>query len=168
MRASTCLSVFIAALAALPSLAAGLPPWEGDAAPNWTLSDPSGRKVELASDAKDQAAVLLFWATWCPYCRKLMPHLQAVADEYEGQPVKFYALNIWEDSDPVAHLKQRGFSFDLLLNAEPVAEAYGVKGTPGLFVLDRQQIIRYIRTSDTPDIDAAEAVRDAIDASLRN
>jgi cytochrome c biogenesis protein CcmG/thiol:disulfide interchange protein DsbE len=167
MRVPPCVRIVITVIfAVLPRLALALPPWYGDAAPNWILSDPSGKKIELARDAKDQTVVLLFWATWCPYCRKLMPHLQAVADEFEGEPVRFYALNIWEDADPVAHLKQRGFSFELLLDAEPVAEAYGVKGTPGLFVLDRQHIIRYVRGNDTPDVEAEEAVREVIETSL--
>src|SRR3546814_9228256 len=26
--------------------------------------------------------VVLFWATWCPYCKALMPHLQSMLDEY--------------------------------------------------------------------------------------
>ena len=26
--------------------------------------------------------IVLFWASWCPFCKALMPHLQSIIDEY--------------------------------------------------------------------------------------
>lgn len=138
----------------------------GDVAPDWSLQSPAGEQVQFYADSKDQVSVVLFWATWCPFCRKLMPHIQTVADEFKGQPVRFYALDVWEDSDPVAHLKKRGFTFSLLLAAEPAADTYGVKGTPGLFVVDKSHTIRYMRVPGEDDPDVEFALREAIAAGL--
>jgi thiol-disulfide isomerase/thioredoxin len=145
-----------------PSCALGI----GDPAPDWRLSTPSGEVVRFGVDGRDRVAVVLFWATWCPYCRTLMPHIQKLADEFRDQPVRFYALDVWEDGDPVAHLRERGYTFTLLLAAEPVAEAWGVAGTPGLFVVDRSGIVRYRRASGAGDDDVERAARDAITAAL--
>lgn len=138
----------------------------GDVAPDWTLKSPAGEPLQFYADSRDQVSVVLFWATWCPFCRKLMPHIQTVADEFKGQPVRFYALNVWEDADPVAYLREHGFAFSLLLAAEPAAAAYGVKGTPGLFIVDKTHTIRYLRVSGEDDLDVEIALRETIAAAL--
>lgn len=138
----------------------------GDKAPDWTLLTPAGQQITFNADSRDQVSVVLFWATWCPFCRKLMPHIQTIADEFRGKPVKFYAIDVWEDGDPVAHFNEHGFTFTLLLSSEPVADAWGVKGTPGLFVVDRDRTIVYQRVSGADDLDVEIALRESIAAAL--
>lgn len=138
----------------------------GDSAPDWVLESPAGEAVRFYQDSEDGVSVVLFWATWCPYCRTLMPHVQKIADEFRNRPVRFYALNVWEDGEPAAHMRKHGFTFLLLLNAEPVADAYGVRGTPGLFVMDQWHRIRYVRSSGEDDLDAEIALREAISGAL--
>jgi len=108
----------------------------GDNAPAFAASDASGRIVEFPQVAAGRPVVLLFWATWCPYCKALMPHLDELRTKYREQGVKVLALNIKEDADPAAHLLEKGYDFTLLLEADGVAERYGVRFTPGLFVVD--------------------------------
>lgn len=149
------------------SLARTAPPAGNDAAvPDWTLQTNEGRSINLYNDSDNNVAIILFWATWCPYCRTLMPHLQQVANEYQDKPVKFYALNVWEDGDPVTYMQENNFTFTLLLKSESAAEAYGVKGTPGLFVVDTEHRVRYMRVSGEDDISVKHAVQKAIDVSL--
>jgi hypothetical protein len=64
-----------------------------------------------------------------------MPHLQSILDEYPGR-VQVLALSIKDDGDPAAVLAEYGFDFTLLTAADDVADAWGVKGTPGLFLAD--------------------------------
>ncbi len=108
---------------------------EPQIAPDWTLSTPNGQAINLADEAEKQTIVLFFWATWCPYCKALMPHLQSVRIEY-GDSVKILAINIFDDADPVAFINNAGYDFTLLLDGDAVAENYGIMGTPGLFVID--------------------------------
>ena len=158
------LSPSLILLACLPwaASAAGV----GDVAPDWSLKSPTGEQVQYYADSNDQVSVVLFWATWCPFCRTLMPHIQTLADEFKHRPVRFYALNVWEDADPVAYLKEHGFTFSLLLTAEAAADAYGVKGTPGLLVVDKTHAIRYVRVSGDDDLEVEIALRETIAAAL--
>lgn len=133
---------------------------------DWTLTDANEVTVKYYEDSRQSVSVILFWATWCPYCRSLMPHLQEVADEYKNRQVKFYALNVWEAGDPQEYFRENGFTFRLLLLADFVAEDYGVKGTPGLMVMDQSHRILYIRQSGEDDVDVKIAMREAIQKVL--
>ncbi len=135
-------------------------------APDWNLGDAQGRSVDYYADSGESVSVILFWATWCPYCRSLMPHLQALANKYKNRAVKFYALNVWEDGDPEEYFRENGYTFRLLLMADLVAEDYGIKGTPGLFVMDQSHQILYIRQAGEDDVDVSTAVREAIQQTL--
>ena len=53
-----------------------------DTAPDFTLSEADGNEVSLA-DYKGRLLMLHFWATWCPYCKKLQPGLQRLSDVFE-------------------------------------------------------------------------------------
>lgn len=110
-------------------------------APTFALADASGNEVALPS-GQDGVEIYLFWATWCPYCKALMPHLQSIRIEY-GEDVRIYALHIRDDEDPVAFMQANGYEFILLPEADEVMELYGVRPTPGLFLVDSEGAIRF-------------------------
>ncbi len=100
--------------------------------PGFEIAEPDGNVFNYP-ESLEKPTIVLFWATWCPYCKALMPHLQSIIDEYPGQ-VQVLALNFKDDDDPALYLEQRGYDFRLILHSEEVARSWGVKGTPGLFL----------------------------------
>ena len=102
--------------------------------PAFELSDADGQLLRYPADLEGPA-IVLFWASWCPYCKALMPHLQSIVDESDGA-VQVLALNIRDDADPVAFMAEYGYDFRLFPDSDAVAESWGVKGTPGLFLVD--------------------------------
>ncbi|MBY6204766.1 TlpA disulfide reductase family protein [Halomonas denitrificans] len=124
--------IVTAALLALALLVAG----NSYARPgqSFTLATGDGTEITLPDDQQG-VGVYLFWASWCPYCQALMPHLQSVVDEY-GDDVTVYALNFRDEKDPLEYIVQRGFDFMLFPGADGVAEAWGVRGTPAVYIID--------------------------------
>jgi len=102
------------------------------APPGFEIAEPDGAVFNYPQSL-EKPTIILFWATWCPYCKALMPHLQSIIDEYPEQ-VQVLALNFKDDDDPATYLKERGYDFRLILHSEEVAQSWGVKGTPGLFL----------------------------------
>lgn len=51
---------------------------KGDAAPLFTATDNSGKKIDLKSILKEHKSVVLFFyrGQWCPYCNKYIQQLQ--------------------------------------------------------------------------------------------
>jgi cytochrome c biogenesis protein CcmG/thiol:disulfide interchange protein DsbE len=103
-----------------------------------------GEAVFHYPESLEGPTIILFWATWCPYCKALMPHLQSIVDEYDGR-VQVVALNFRDDDDPAAYLAERGYGFRLILHSEEVAKSWGVKGTPGLFLADQSGRVVFSR-----------------------
>jgi len=110
-------------------------------APAITLPDSDGEEITLPR-IHDGVDIYYFWASWCPYCKTLMPHLQSMLIEY-GDAVTVYALNIRDEEMPELFMLEHGYDFVLLPEADSVMEPYGVKATPALFLVDGQGKIRF-------------------------
>jgi cytochrome c biogenesis protein CcmG/thiol:disulfide interchange protein DsbE len=129
---------------------------EARVAPDWTLQSVSGASVTLSEVAAQQPVIILFWATWCPYCKALMPHLQSIQLEY-GDEVRVLAVHFRDDKgDPVAFMESAGYNFTLLPDGDEVAKRNDVWGTPGLMIIDRDMNVRYdLYTLPKLDLSAA-------------
>ena len=98
---------------------------------DWTLNNLAGEVITL-SDYQGRPTLLIFWATWCPYCKKLLPGIAELNEQYESQGLKVLAVNIKEDWKPEVYWRNFGYKFDTVLEGDKVAEIYGIKGTPGI------------------------------------
>ena len=116
---------------------------EARIAPDWTLRSTSGESVTLSEVAAEQPVIVLFWATWCPYCKALMPHIQSIRLEY-GENIRVLAVHFRDDKgDPVAFVEWAGYDFTLLPDGNEVAKLSGAWGTPGVLIVDRDRVVRF-------------------------
>jgi thiol-disulfide isomerase/thioredoxin len=126
----------------------------GGTAPNWLLQTSTAESLDFYQDSENTVSVILFWATWCPYCATLMPHLEVIYRKYRNKGLKFYAVDIFEDGkiDPVTYFEKKKISYTLLLNGDEVAEQYGVKGTPAIYVIGKDKKVVYKRPAGVSDV----------------
>ena len=125
----------------------------GEKAPHFVLPDASGELVSL-KDFRGQPLVLHFWATWCPYCKKVQPGLQAIADTHRESGLVLLGVSFREDRDatPQSVLEERNLRFRTLVEGDEVAEMYGARGTPTTVFIDRDgRIVGMTHTSDPND-----------------
>jgi thiol-disulfide isomerase/thioredoxin len=135
----------LVALCAMPAHAAGI---EGQAAPAFSLADAAGTRRSLDDVALGRPAVVVYWATWCPYCKALLPHLKRLSQQYQGR-LAIVAINVWDEPevDPYAWMRERDYEFIVLGRGDRSAKAWGVKGTPGLFVVDGTGVVSFDRSA---------------------
>ncbi len=111
-------------------------------APDFLLKDSSG-KTHTIADYKGKPLIIQFWATWCPYCKKLQPGLNKIYNQYKdvegNHKIQIIGISFDEEKDaqPALVLKQRGINFPTLLKGEQAAKDYGVQGTPTTFFIDK-------------------------------
>ena len=120
--------------------AVGFVKFDGEiTAPDFTLSDLSGKPVRLA-DLRGKVVFLTFWATWCPYCQREFPSLGHLYQQFRKKDFVVLAVNIAEPADRVKkYVAEHKFTFSTLLDSNAhVSTLYGVRGTPTRFLINRQ------------------------------
>jgi len=117
-------------------------------APPWQLTTQAGKSISL-SDYQGKPVILHFWATWCPYCKKLQPKLVELEKKYQSSGIKIVSISFNEDdgATPQDEIKNRGYDFITAVKGELVANQYGVRGTPTTFFINRQGEAIYKSTS---------------------
>ncbi len=111
-------------------------------APDFVLKDLQNRKFKL-SDHKGKPVLLIFGATWCPYCRDAIPHLKDIYSRYGKKGLVAVNIDIQESRDKVLRFADKyKLPYRVLLdeNAE-VAQNYGVQGVPMLVLIDKNGMI---------------------------
>jgi len=93
---------------------------------------------------KDKILIVSFWATWCPPCRKELPHMNEVYHQYrDDDEVEIIVVSTDKDKFLVQpFIEKYGFDFPVYY-ADGLNTAFGVKGIPTLFVVDKQGMVRY-------------------------
>jgi thiol-disulfide isomerase/thioredoxin len=109
---------------------------DSTSAPAFKIRDTLGHEIDFPRQ-QSGVDIYFFWASWCPYCKALMPHLQSIVEEY-GDSVRVYAFNIRDDVDPRELMEKAAYDFIVIPQADSLMELYGVKGTPGLFLVDEK------------------------------
>ncbi len=114
---------------------------QDQSAPSFTLADADGNQLTLPR-AHEGVDIYFFWASWCPYCKALMPYLQGMRTDY-GDAVTVYALNIRDEEDPEIFMLEHEYDFILVPEADSVMALYGIEPVPALYLVDGQGIIRF-------------------------
>ena len=135
----------------------------GMEAPDFTLSDPSGKSVHLR-DLRGKVVVVDFWATWCGPCRALMQHIQKMHEQLAAKGLTILGLDVGEDAATVTKFaKEQSYTFRLLLDAEPeITSRYFVQAYPTTFVIDRAGRIAFRDMGSGKPTDLQAAVEKAL------
>ncbi|MCU0571373.1 MAG: TlpA family protein disulfide reductase [Syntrophobacteraceae bacterium] len=116
-------------------------------APDFELQDLGGNSVKLSQFRGERPVMLYFWATWCPACITLKPHLVKVRERIPEKDMQILGINVGE-GDSLQRVKryQEGHPVPwptLYDNGSKVARTYRVQGIPLFVLIDREGMIVY-------------------------
>ena len=122
----------------------------GANAPDWELNDADGQLQTLAQ-YRGKIVVLDFWATWCGPCAEVMPQMQKLYEKYKDKGVAVFGVSSWEKNDPVAVMKEKHYTYGLLLRGEDITERYGVGTLPAVYIIGADGRVIYRHEGVTRD-----------------
>ena len=118
----------------------------GQVAPALTVRSIDSHQLISLSDYRGKVVYLDFWSTWCAPCRRTMPELEVLRDQFPRDHFEVLGVNV----DPAIEDAQR------LLAQVPVsypvgvdttaqsAATFGVATLPAAFLIDREGIVQHV------------------------
>jgi len=109
------------------------------------LLDVNGKSRRL-SEIKNDYVLVIFWATWCPHCTRLLPEIKKWYIHERQIDLEIYSVSIntsrfdWEE-----HLLMNNYPWVNVCNFQgwegKVSADYNIYATPTMFILDRNRKI---------------------------
>ena len=126
------------------------------AAPDFTLKSNGGDNLKL-SELRGQVVLINFWASWCGPCRKEMPLLDALYQQYKPLGFTILGINVEEDPGQARSLLGKvPVSFPVLFDgANTVSKLYNVVAMPTTVIVDRNGNMRYLHKGYMPGYEDA-------------
>ena len=104
---------------------------------DFTLADLGGKSWTLKEE-RGKVVVLNFWATWCPPCRKEMPDLETLYQQFKNQGLVILAISDEDAGKVKPFITQQKVTYPILLDPQrKVNELFQIEGIPKTFVYDR-------------------------------
>ncbi|MBI5597189.1 MAG: TlpA family protein disulfide reductase [Elusimicrobia bacterium] len=128
-------------------------PVVGSLAPEFRLTDLSGRTVTLA-DYRGKVVLLDFWATWCSSCESEVPGLKALDDRFKGADFALLAASVDEAGPEVVarYAADKALTYRILFADEATSKAYRIFGLPSKFLIGRDgKLVRKYLDVVAPD-----------------
>ena len=130
----------------------------GAKAPAAAVETLDGKPANLAQYVGKTPVLIEFWATWCPNCRELEPHLKEVHAKYANQ-VKFVGVSVSVNQSPdrvKAYVAKHGIPGDQFFDRNGAATgAFDVPATSYVVVLDKAGKVVYTGLGGDQDLEKA-------------
>ena len=115
---------------------------------DFTLNDVDGRAHALSDYLGKNVILISFWATWCEPCKKEMGQLQTLFDAHKDKGLMILSISMDEpetQGDARPFVKQRGFTFPVLLDAETLVtnQLNPRRAAPFSLIIGRDQKIAW-------------------------
>jgi len=134
-RLGILMSVLVATLVFGAAHAAQAPALVGKAAPEISVQDWLNSPPLTLAALRGKIVVVEFWATWCPPCRKSIPHLIELYKKYGGQGVIIMGLTDEPKAKVEPFAKEMGMIYPVGCGSKS-SGAYGVTGIPHAAIVD--------------------------------
>lgn len=100
--------------------------------------------VSLSSLMKPGHYTLIdFWASWCGPCRREMPVIKEILDQYGPKGLDVIGVAVWDKTEDTAKaIEELGISWPVMIDAQNIpTDLYGIMGIPSVILVSPDGII---------------------------
>jgi thiol-disulfide isomerase/thioredoxin len=126
----------------------------GETAPQFQIITLSNKVVDSGALKGNKPMALIFWATWCPECKKEIPDIIQLHKEIEPKGMEILAVDVGiNDSEAKVkkYIEKYKVSYPVAFDQDAqITKKFKVQGTPTIIIVDKNGVVRY-RGAHIPD-----------------
>ena len=131
-----------------------------DIAPTFSLRDMAGKDFYLSdavgpkSKEKVRGVIISFFASWCVPCRKELPLINSLVDEFKSKGIKVVVVDVKEDVEVIGELlAELKVDKPMVLSDRygKTAEKYQIRGLPVTFFIGADGKVKHIIFGEISD-----------------
>lgn len=121
----------------------------GEDVPDVTYTTLEEKDVVLAEYVKDHKAIIFFWATWCPHCRKELEQMNKNLDTFNEQQLKLVVVDLGENAQTVKRFSEKkSLKMEMFLDQDSVSEEkFDLMGVPTFFFVNKEGKVTGVKHS---------------------
>ncbi len=115
----------------------------GERSPDFRAVTIKGEQISYDRDLKGKKPVyLVFWTTWCPYCKVELPQIEELYKKY-GDRVEFIGVSLGIKNKIGRFVREKKLSFPIVYDeGNKIAGAFGAQIQTNLLI-DKRGVIVY-------------------------
>ncbi|HAK94944.1 MAG TPA: hypothetical protein DCM87_08050 [Planctomycetes bacterium] len=140
---------------------------------DFELKDVDGKPLALR-DFRGKAVLVDIWGTWCPPCRREVPHLVALVEKYKDKGLAVVGLSRERVAGEEAEKLVRDFAGKnginypcAVIDNEFLKQVPGFRGFPTLLFLDREGRVRLTHVGYSPPVVLEAMVEELLGAGAK-
>jgi len=117
--------------------------WVGREVPDLTLTTLSGERLRIR-DLRGRRLILDFWATWCPPCRREIPHFVRLTREHSGDELRIIGISSEDEETLRAYVDEEGVNYAIVSEDQLPPPFDSILAIPTTFFIDRNGRIQEV------------------------
>lgn len=128
----------------------------GDRMPTFEITTLDGTVLKSEDIIGQKPLFLVFWATWCPNCKREIPHINKMVKEFGPKGMEFLGVNVGvNDSEKKVrrYTEKYGMHYPVFFDqGSNLTKRFKVSGTPTVIIVDKSGTVRYRDVSPPEDL----------------